>query len=50
MLVRQCRRINDELIISDCDGGFAFHPAEHERNAVALLIERPVILDRYPII
>jgi len=39
-----------ELIVLGCDGAVDFHPAEHELDTVALLLERPVIPDRHPAI
>lgn len=39
-----------ELIVSCCDGAVNFYLAEHALNTIALLVERPVILDRHPAI
>lgn len=35
------------LVVSDSDGAVEFQATEHALNAVAVLIERPVMLDLY---
>lgn len=41
-------KAGSELIISGCDGPVDLEMAEHALDAVALLVERPIMFDFHP--